>query len=423
MNNGRHIEYGSAAGSDAVIAFLGCIYEDAIVDCVVNNEKGFPQIAANNLGWMFAGGLRHYFKDDLQIFSVLAVSSFPRFKRLFIRPSTWNSSSDSGVTYITFFNLPILKHFSILASALFSLVRWALSNKGRKKVLVIYSMYAPFPALGRVLAGCFGVKIVLIVPDLPEFMRLGVKTPWLLGIAIRLNRAQLYFFSKSFNGYVFLTKFMAERFNVGSEKYVVIEGCVNAASGLDSNTRAVNGSNIRPLLYAGNLNEAYGVKMLIEGFMRLDNPSYRLWLCGAGPMKKEVEDACKEDSRITYFGVVPKQKVQELSSLATALINPRTSAGEFTKYSFPSKIFEYLHTGTPTIMCRLPGIPDEYFSYVYAIEHESIDGLGETVDYVLSLDDDELEERGRLAREYVVANKNNILQVGKLVELIKRLIY
>lgn len=415
------MKYGNPTEGDIAIAFIGCIYEESIVDYILKNEKGFPQIAANNLGWMFVEGLRHYFDGDLKIFSVLAVSAFPRFKRIVIKPRTWNPSLGSCVTYITFFNIPFLKHLSILGSSLFSLVPWTLSNRHRQKVFVIYSMYAPFPVLGSILAKWFGVKVVLIVPDLPEFMRIGVKTPLLLGLAIRLNRAQLYFFCKKFSGYIFLTKFMAERFNVGSERFVVIEGCVSTADEFDSNTKEVNESNIRALLYAGNLNEAYGVKMLIEGFMRLKNPSFRLWLCGAGPMKKDVEDACKADPRITYFGVVSKQKVRELSLLATALINPRTSAGEFTKYSFPSKIFEYLLTGTPTIMCRLPGIPNEYFSYVYAIEHESIDGLSKTVDYVLSLDDDELKRRGWLAKEYVLTNKNNILQIGKLVDLIKKL--
>jgi glycosyltransferase involved in cell wall biosynthesis len=403
------------------VAFMGCIYEKSIEDCVLSGERGFPQIAANNLGWLFADGLKYHLRSNLRLFSVLAVSSFPRFKKLFIRPNAWNSSLNASVTYISFFNIPVLKHFSILVSALLSLAPWVLSHRHKKKVLIIYSMYAPFPAIGSILARCFGVKTVLIVPDLPEFMRIGVKTPWLLRVASKLNRVQLYFFCRDFAGYVFLTKFMAERFKVDSERYVVIEGCVNVAEALDSSNKEVSEPSIRSLLYAGNLNEAYGVKMLIDGFRRLNNPSYRLWLCGAGSMKKDVEAACKADSRITYFGVVSKQKVQELSMLATALINPRTSSGEFTKYSFPSKIFEYLITGTPTIMCRLPGIPDEYFSYVYAIELESINGLSETIDYVLSLDNAQLERRGQAAKEYVIANKNNILQVGKLVELIKRL--
>lgn len=403
------------------VAFLGCIYEKSIENYVLGSEQGFPQIAANNLGWLFADGLKFHLGGDVKLFSVLAISSFPRFNRLLIKPDTWGSTTDDFVTYIKFFNIPIFKHFFILISALFSLVPWALSSSDRQKVLVIYSMYAPFPALGSILAKFFGVKVILIVPDLPEFMRIGIKSSWLLDVAIKLNRVQLYFFCKSFSGYVFLTRFMAERFKVSSEKYVVIEGCVTVADELDSNPKESPESNIRSLLYAGNLNEAYGVKMLIDGFHSLDNPSYRLWLCGAGPMKRDVEDACKYDPRIIYYGVVSKQKVQELSLLATALINPRTSAGEFTKYSFPSKIFEYLRSGTPTIMCRLPGIPDEYFSYVYAIEHESIDGLSKTVDYVLSLDDNELIRRGLLAKEYVLTNKNNILQTYKLVGLIKKL--
>lgn len=415
------MEFDNVGNKKLAVAFLGCIFEEGIEDIVLKNEKGFPQIAANNLGWMFADGLKYHFGSRLKIFSVLAVSRYPRFKKLFIKPSAWNPLKETRVTYVNYLNIPFFKHFSILLSAFITILPWVLSNRRDNKVLVVYSMYAPFPVLAKIISVLFGVKVILIVPDLPEFMRVGVKTHWLLNLAVKINHAQLYFFSKRFSGYVFLTKFMAEKLNVGADKYVVIEGCVNISSGISPSSKFTREPNTRSLLYAGNLNKAYGVKMLIDGFMKTNDTSYRLWLCGAGPMKEEIENACKEDSRIKYFGVVTKQEIQELSTIATALINPRTSEGIFTRYSFPSKIFEYLQSGTPTIMCRLPEIPDEYFSYVYVIEDESVGGLSKAVDYVLSLKDAELEGRGIMAKEFVVTNKNNILQVGKLANYIKKL--
>ena len=45
-------------------------------------------------------------------------------------------------------------------------------------------------------------------------------------------------------------------------------------------------------------------------------------------------------------------------------MNPRSADAEYTKYSFPSKTIEYLATGVPVVMNRLPGIPEEYEYFV-----------------------------------------------------------
>ena len=73
---------------------------------------------------------------------------------------------------------------------------------------------------------------------------------------------------------------------------------------------------------------------------------------------------------------------------ATILVNPRTSEGEFTKYSFPSKTMEYLLAGKSVVINRIPGIPEEYFNYVYTPKDESIEALAECLTNVLDINRD-----------------------------------
>ena len=40
-----------------------------------------------------------------------------------------------------------------------------------------------------------------------------------------------------------------------------------------------------------------------------------------------------------------------------------------SKYFFPSKMMDYLASGTPTISTKLKGIPEEYFNYCFTIEN------------------------------------------------------
>jgi len=45
------------------------------------------------------------------------------------------------------------------------------------------------------------------------------------------------------------------------------------------------------------------------------------------------------------------------------------------RYSFPSKLIEYMASATPVLTTRLPGIPPEYEPYVYWIEDDSVEGI------------------------------------------------
>ena len=85
-----------------------------------------------------------------------------------------------------------------------------------------------------------------------------------------------------------------------------------------------------------------------------------LWICGSGDAKDIIEDEAQKDSRIKYFGLVDSQTALKMQHQATILVNPRTSDGEYTKYSFPSKNMEYMVSGTPVLTTDLPGMPKEH---------------------------------------------------------------
>ena len=53
---------------------------------------------------------------------------------------------------------------------------------------------------------------------------------------------------------------------------------------------------------------------------------------------------------------------------AKLLINLRNPEDKYTKYSFPSKTFEYMVSGTPFFTTKLEGIPSEYYNYLYCID-------------------------------------------------------
>jgi glycosyltransferase involved in cell wall biosynthesis len=104
---------------------------------------------------------------------------------------------------------------------------------------------------------------------------------------------------------------------------------------------------------------------------------------------------------------------------AWLLVNPRPADAEFTKYSFPSKNMEYLASGTPVLTTRLPGMPDEYYDHVLTIDGSSAEDVTTGLRDALALGPDELHRRGVRGKEFVLDQKNNVVQSRRIIEFAK----
>ena len=151
----------------------------------------------------------------------------------------------------------------------------------------------------------------------------------------------------------------------------------------------------------------------------LDREDVQLWICGKGNAESEVKKAALNDKRIKYYGQITHDKVLELQQKSTVLINARTSDGEYTLYSFPSKTMEYLASGTPCIMDSLPALPKEYQDYIY-IAKDGASGLLEMMKELVLKKREDLSAFGMRAKEFVNDQKNPYSQVKLMFEMINK---
>jgi glycosyltransferase involved in cell wall biosynthesis len=286
-------------------------------------------------------------------------------------------------------------------------------------VILVYAIHTPF------LKACVeakkrhkNLKIILIVPDLPEFM--SQKSNPIRNLLQLLNQRTLDGLYKYVDGYVLLSEFMTDRLPVGDKPWEVVEGIFNQ---LDEKkmTNEENVESDKYILYTGTLARRYGIMNLVEAFHRLTMQDVKLFICGDGDTKNEIIDFAKKDSRIIYKGLVRREDAMVLQKNALLLVNPRTPEGEFTKYSFPSKTMEYLASGTPTLLYRLPGIPNEYYDYCYGLSDLSIEALTYKLNEILSIDKEELKALGIRARNFILEKKNPKQQTKKIIDLIHKL--
>ena len=104
---------------------------------------------------------------------------------------------------------------------------------------------------------------------------------------------------------------------------------------------------------------------------------------------------------------------------ATLLVNPRPTDEEYVKYSFPSKTMEYMASGTPVLTTVLPGMPKEYHPYVYLLEDETAEGIAKKLKLVMAESDEVLFHKGQRAREFVLEQKNNVIQGKKILDMLE----
>ena len=75
-------------------------------------------------------------------------------------------------------------------------------------------------------------------------------------------------------------------------------------------------------------------------------------------------------------------------------------------------------SGTPTLMYRLGCLPKDYYPYLYFMEDESVDGIKNKLIDICEKSDDELKSFGQKASNFIINEKNEKKQAGKISKFI-----
>ncbi len=263
------------------------------------------------------------------------------------------------------------------------------------------------------------IKICAIVADVPGLTSgaNNVKTSKWKKTLSRMVLSMLVKANKRYDGYLFLTEAMNDVVNKKNKPYVVVEGLTDLKMS-EVHNDIEQKYKTPTILYAGGLHREYGIEWLVDAFQKIDNSNVELHIYGYGNFEKELIERTKIDSRIKYLGTKSNKEIVEEQMKAHLLVNPRPTDAEFVKYSFPSKVMECMVSGTPLLTTCLPGMPKDYYPYVYLIEEETIDCLQKTISKLLQLPPEELHQKGNKAKRFVLENKNNKKQAEKLFTLL-----
>lgn len=388
--------------------YIGSIYPQYVLEKILQ-EGSHVDFAANTFQTGIVQGLQEYYKD-VYIITSPVTSTYPRSKHK--KYSKLSGEFEIGRKISFFFpgfiNIPFIK----LLSEYYNIKRALDKSLRGNDTIYIYALHTPF--LLAVYSFRKRVsKVCVIIPDLPDHMSSskGILRRFLKCINKRILNKCL----KVFQYHVLFSKYMEPELPIGDKKWITVEGMF-AASDVPLQKKEAN----KTILYTGIIASQYGVFDLIDAFHHIQVDDFRLWLCGSCPNEMDkLRNYVKNDSRIQYFGMLHKDEVRVLQARATLLVNPRHSHEEFTKYSFPSKTMEYLASGTTTLMCKLPAIPQEYDEHLLYFEDESIDGFSKKILEVCNMDKEYLREHGEKAREFILKEKNCYAQAKRIFNMVE----
>ncbi|WP_396186350.1 glycosyltransferase [Flavobacterium sp.] len=397
------------------VFFIGCFYPEIRENQIRQDSKISLDYAANNFQSALIAGLDHYYAN-LKLITQPNIGAYPStYKKLFFKQTVFSHNGKSNDYCLGFVNIPYFKLISKKNSLLKHLKKQLVPSADT--TLIIYNLHSPFLKAAMELKKTRkNLKICLVVPDLPQFMSENNNPIYLF--LKRIDKNLLNKYLEYVDSFVLLNESMVHELKVKNRPWVLIEGIYKSENEIKIQVKK---EVYKTILYTGNIDERYGIKTLVDAFGLIKNPNYRLWIRGSGSSLSYVKNAAMNDSRIIYFDQMSKDELIALQKKATILINPVSSSQEFTKCFFPSKTMDYMASCTPTLMTRLQGVPNEYYNYVYTIEDEDANGIKNAILDVCNKEVEELNLFGEKAANFIFENKNHLIQVKKIYEMLKKI--
>ena len=400
------------------ILYLGKFFPQTMLRTIKADSKGKIGFSNHNFEMSILNGLCQQEGISLRCITLPGVFSYPQNNRNFITKSEYYDFRNTHITSVGFCNLIGIKElWATINCARTIMGEISKFQEGVINVVINTPDSRLLDALEIVKKKCGrSITQTVIIPDIPSMVSSMDKQNFIKSaLLVRRDKKSMEQTSES-NGLVLLTEAMMD-FVSKPVKHIVMEGIVDIGTMDKNGVEDIGDKKI--ILYTGTLRKIFGVQNLVKAFQLMPDEDVELWICGAGDSKDFIENAATKDSRIKFFGLVESSKALEMQHKATILVNPRTSEGEYTKYSFPSKTMEYLLAGKSTVANRLPGIPEEYFNYVYTPIDESVEALADCLANVLHMNAEERVVRAEAGRRFILEKKNSKVQMERVIKMIE----
>jgi glycosyltransferase involved in cell wall biosynthesis len=161
------------------------------------------------------------------------------------------------------------------------------------------------------------------------------------------------------------------------------------------------------IMFAGHFDPVRGIDRFLDVTAVLETEEIQFSISGTGreEEKQHVRDRVQrlDDARITYYGTLPWEEYRTRVISADILVNFQSPDAPISKYTFPSKLLDFMSAGKIVISTDISDLSE-------ALGEELVIG-GRTTDELVAAVSNTVEryrtadlETGHLARDWVEAN-------------------
>lgn len=285
--------------------------------------------------------------------------------------------------------------------------KWAKSIQSNELIILIYSLNSTMlKAARRIRSIIPNTSVCVIVADLPVYMSSykGVK-----GLLKHINTSQIDRERKKIvDKYVLYSSHMAKYLKLTDDNWITVEGFFDPKRVVIKKPNSEH-SQKYICVYGGSLSAQYGIQRMINAFSMVQGCELHIY------GNEDEAKAYSYNENAKYICQLTPEEVFSVYCHSDFLINPRPSSLALSKYSFPSKTFEYMASCTPVVMSELPCVTKRFKKYLNFFVSESEEGIAQTMNSLLSIPYSELQQKAMDGAEFIKNEMNAKKQVERIL--------
>jgi hypothetical protein len=298
------------------------------------------------------------------------IQSFPLVKKIFVKSIIKNNFYNIG-----FINVPVIKQINQIISVLFYILKIIFTIKINR--IIFYNSYLHFSFPALVIKLLFPkIEMICVLADVPINVK---KSNILINYLSSIYNYVSFKLSSIFSRYIILNKNAIYLFpKVKRENFLLIEGGISPFEINDNIHQPINPNYI---FYSGTLDNYSGMEEFVELFVKSDL-KINFLICGSGFFEKKLKLIM--DKRIHFLGKIDRKKVLNLQKDALFLLNPKITGHKISKYTFPSKILEYLSSGNLVVSTSI-SMSNQLSKHIFFFDLNDFNTFRKILDEILNL--------------------------------------
>jgi len=344
-------------------------------------------------------------KIDFKVLSVPNFGSFPNNNnKIFYFKANFIDKNIYYLSYFNFFGIRNISQFHSLKKAFKKMIKSECFS-----YVFISEIHTPFLKLAKYIKKRnHNIKIGLIVQDLPQYMDLSNKKRPFYRFLKKIDIFSLEKLYEHVDKYVLLSSNMINF--LPNKPYIISNGLIS-----DSKFNIHNFLLGNKILYAGTLNESFGIRFLLESFCKFGDQSLTLLIAGSGELKSLVVDESQKHKNIVYLGVLEKKELDKVCKKVDCFVNPRM-LDDYCSVSFPSKVINYLPYCKPIISFKLPCFDQDIANVINFSDFDEL-SLMSTIRANLFSSKKKALEKGKMINDYVKSH-NYVLEISRMINFL-----